>query len=80
MGYYGLGSPHPNGCLQCHCSNKTNVCETGVGYVEAEVKTDLLVTSHYTNLDGWRVVNNGGLNVQASWDWDAKQNGLDIKK
>jgi len=56
------------------------MCSTADGYVQAEVKTDLLTTSDYTNLDGWRVVNNNGLNVAANWNWDALQNGLDLIK
>ncbi|KAK3701048.1 hypothetical protein QZH41_008153, partial [Actinostola sp. cb2023] len=69
--YYGLGSPHPQGCLHCQCSNKTNNCTTAVGWGEAESSSKLLTTSDNTNKDGWKVVNGNGLTVQSLWDWTA---------
>ncbi|KAK3698909.1 hypothetical protein QZH41_020367, partial [Actinostola sp. cb2023] len=69
--YYGLGSPHPQGCLHCQCSNKTNNCTTAEGWVETVSSTKLLTTSDNTNKDGWKVVNGNGLTVKSLWDWTA---------
>ena len=79
-GYYGLRAPHVEGCLKCHCSNKSNNCSTAEGWSKAELKTELLFLRDNTNMGGWCVVTADGtdsdecflgLETELEWQFDS---------
>lgn len=62
-GYYGLSVNNSEGCLKCHCSNKSSNCTSDQGWFVSQITTNMSVyLPNLPNVDNWTSINDAGVN------------------
>lgn len=58
-GYYGLSVNNSEGCLKCHCSNKSSNCTSDQGWFVSQITTNMSVFLPL-DVDNWTSINDAG--------------------